>query len=245
LSDLNFSLTLPGEKDPLPQTIAARTRRVYDALATVYPLSTYFFHSKSHTYVLEHAGIQNGDRVLEIASGSGEMLRRLAGINPHGMTVGLDLSPNMASVAQKRAREENPDASAYCGAVDVRSLPFPDASFDAVVCCYLIELLGRDDIYRTLHEVRRVLRPGGRFSLVVIGQNRPMFRQAYRLGASVARAFWGRLVESEAPEMLRDCGLIVVKDRYIQQGFYPSRVLVSEPIAEVALSRASGQNYGD
>ena len=236
---------MPGEKDPLPQTIAARTRRVYDALAMVYPASTFFFHSKAHSYVLERSGIQNGDRVLEIASGSGEMLRRLASINPEGLTVGLDLSPKMAAVAQKRVREENPEASAHCGAVDVRSLPFPDASFDAVVCCYLIELLGREDIYRTMQEVRRVLKPGGRFSLVVIGQNRTVFRHAYRVGASVARAFWGRLVESETPDMLQDCGLTVVDDRYLLQGFYPSRVLISEPVAEVGQVQATAQSSGD
>lgn len=240
MSDFNFSLTLPGEKDPLPQTIASRTRRVYDALAGVYPVSTYFFHSKAHAYVLKHSGIQNGDRVLEIASGSGEMLHHLVGINPDGITIGLDLSPKMASVAQKRVREEHPGTSAHCGAVDVRSLPFPDASFDHVVCCYLIELLGKDDIYRTLQEVRRVLRPGGNFSLVVIGQNRPLFRHAYKMGASVARAFWGRLVESEAPEMLRDCGMRITRDEYLQQGFYPSRVLISQPVAEAhAVAQAS------
>jgi SAM-dependent methyltransferase len=245
LSDLNFSLTLPGEKDPLPQTIAARTRRVYDALATVYPVATYFFHTKAHSYVLKHSGIQNGDRVLEIASGSGEMLRHLANINPDGVTIGLDLSPKMAAGAQKRVREEHPGTSAHCGAVDVRSLPFADASFDAVVCCYLIELLGREDIYRTLQEVRRVLRPGGRFSLVVIGQNRTLFRHAYRVGASIVRAYWGRLVESETPEMLQDCGLTVVGDQYLLQGFYPSRVLISQPTAEAGLAQAKAQSSGD
>ena len=241
MSDLNFSLTLPGEKDPLPQTISERTRRVYDAIATVYPLSTFFFHSKSHAYVLKHSGIQNGDRVLEIASGSGEMLRQLAGINPSGITIGLDLSPNMAAFAQQRIRAEHPQASAHCGAVDVRSLPFADASFDHVVCCYLVELLGKEDIYRTIHEVRRVLRPGGQFSLVLIGQNRSMFRRAYKVGASVARAFWGRLVEAEAPEMLRDCGMHITRDQYLQQGFYPSRVLISQPAADThSLAQNSG-----
>ena len=35
--------------DALPSTIAGRTRRVYDALSLVYPMSTFFFHSKAHT----------------------------------------------------------------------------------------------------------------------------------------------------------------------------------------------------
>jgi ubiquinone/menaquinone biosynthesis C-methylase UbiE len=239
LSDLNFSIPLPREEDPLPQTIADRTRRVYDALATVYPLSTYFFHSKSHAHVLNRSGIRNGDRVLEIASGSGEMLRRLVSVNPDGTTIGLDLSPRMAAFSQQRIRKEAPRASAHCGAVDVRDLPFADGAFDAVVCCYLLELLGRDDIHRTLSEVQRVLRPGGRFSLVVIGQNRRIFRQAYVLGGSLARAFWGRLVESEVPEMLERSGMRVVDDCYIQQGYYPSRVLISEHSLETAFASAA------
>jgi ubiquinone/menaquinone biosynthesis C-methylase UbiE len=238
LSDLNFSIPLPRENDPLPETISERTRRVYDALAAIYPLSTYLFHSKAHSAALQYSGINNGDRVLEIATGSGEMLRKLVETNPDGVTIGLDLSPKMAAFSQRRIRREWPSAGAHCGAVDVRSLPFADASFDAVVCCFLLELLGREDISRTLNEVQRVLRPGGRFSLVVIGQNRPMFNQAYRLGGSIARAFWGRLVESEVPAMLRHCGMRVIDGRYIQQGYYPSRVLVSEHASASAFAAA-------
>jgi ubiquinone/menaquinone biosynthesis C-methylase UbiE len=231
LSDLNFSLPLSRNGDPLPRTIADRTRKIYDHLAAVYPVSTYLFHSKAHACALQLSGIRDGDRVLEIATGSGEMFRKLVEVNPNGATIGLDLSPKMAAYSQNRIRRERPWANAHCGAVDVRSLPFGDASFDAVVCCYLLELLGRDDIYRTLLEVQRVLRPGGRFSLVVIAQNRPVFRRMYGLGGAMARAFWGRLVESEVAEMLADCGLAIEEDRYVRQGYYPSRVLVARHAA--------------
>jgi ubiquinone/menaquinone biosynthesis C-methylase UbiE len=242
LSVLNFSIPLPQrEDDPLPETISDRTRRVYDALAKIYPLSTYFFHSKAHTAAVRLSGIRNGDRVLEIATGSGELFRKLVEANPDGMTIGLDLSPKMSALTQQRIRRERPKAGAHCGAVDVRSLPFADGSFDSVVCCFLLELLGREDIYRTLNEVQRVLRPGGRFTLVVIGQNRPIFNQAYRLGGSIARAFWGRLVESEVPAMIRHCGMRVIDGHYIQQGYYPSRVLVSEHAGESVFARTEAQ----
>jgi ubiquinone/menaquinone biosynthesis C-methylase UbiE len=207
-------------------------------LAAIYPLSTYFFHSKAHTHALRHSGISNGDRVLEIATGSGEMFRKLVEANPDGTTIGLDLAPNMAAFSQRRIRRARPQAAAHCGAVDVRNLPFADASFDAVVCCYLLELLGRDDIYRTLGEVQRVLRPGGRFSLVVIGQDKPIFRSMYRIGGALARAFWGRLVESEVEDMLSECGLRVVNDHHLRQGYYPSRVLISEHSSEVLFAHA-------
>ena len=227
MSDLNYSLLLP-RVEQMPRTIAARTRRVYDVLASVYPLSTFFFHSKAHKCALRHSGISNGMRVLEVATGSGEMFRRLVRSNPDGQTFGLDLSPNMAARTVRQARQEFPGIEAHCGAVDVRDLPFRDTSFDAVMCCYLLELLGREDIDRTLDEIRRVLRPGGTFSLVVIGQNGPVFNKFYRVCGSLAPAFWGRQVEADVPRMVRAAGFRIVTDKFVRQGFYPSRVLVAK-----------------
>jgi ubiquinone/menaquinone biosynthesis C-methylase UbiE len=226
LGDSNYSLLLP-RVEQMPRTIAERTRRVYDTLASVYPLSTYFFHSKAHTCALQHSGISNGMRVLEVATGSGEMFRRLVRSNPDGQTFGLDLSPKMAARTLHQARRDFPGTETHCGAVDVRDLPFRDTSFDAVMCCYLLELLAREDIVRTLDEIRRVLRPGGTFSLVVIGQNGPVFNRVYGVAGSVAPAFWGRQVEAGVPEMIRAAGFRILTDRFVRQGFYPSRVLVA------------------
>jgi ubiquinone/menaquinone biosynthesis C-methylase UbiE len=220
----------------MPRTIAERTRRVYDMVASVYPVSTFFFHSKAHACALRHSGIRNGMRVLEVATGSGEMFRRLVKANPDGRTFGLDLSPNMAAHTLRVARKACPQAEAHCGAVDVRSLPFRSGSFDAVMCCYLLELLSQEDIQLTLREIRRVLRAGGKFSLVVIGQNVKMFNHLYTVGGNLVPAFWGRQVESSVPELIREAGMRVVTDRFVRQGFYPSRVLVAENSA--AHSRA-------
>jgi ubiquinone/menaquinone biosynthesis C-methylase UbiE len=211
----------------MPRTIADRTRRVYDTLASIYPASTFFFHSKAHACALRHSRIRNGMRVLEVATGSGEMFRRLLKANPDGETFGLDLSPNMAAYTLRRARKDFPRVQAHCGAVDVRDLPFKDASFDAVVCCYLLELLAEDDIARTLREIRRVLRNGAMFSLVVIGQNVKFFNRMYSVCGSVAPAFWGRQVESDVPGMIRRTGMRLVADEFVRQGFYPSRVLAA------------------
>jgi ubiquinone/menaquinone biosynthesis C-methylase UbiE len=212
----------------MPRTIAERTRKVYDRISTIYPASTFFFHSKAHTCLLRHAGIQNGMQVLEIATGSGEMFRRLVKANPEGKTFGLDLSPNMAARTQRRARQEFPSAEAHCGAVDVRSMPFRNASFDAVVCCYLLELLGQDDIRLTLREIARVLRPGARFSLVVIGQNATTFNRLYSVCGSLVPAFWGRQVERSVPGLVVKAGLKIIADDQVRQTGYPSRVLIAE-----------------
>jgi len=228
---LNSSLLLARpERSSLgeaPRTIADRTRRIYDSVASIYPASTFLFHSKAHACALRNSRIRNGMRVLEVATGSGEMFRRLVKANPDGETYGLDLSPKMASHTLRRARKEFPCAQAHCGAVDVRELPFRDASFDAVMCCYLLELLAEEDIGRTLGEIRRVLRTGGTFSLVVIGQNVKLFNRLYGVCGSLAPAFWGRQVEHDVPGLIRRAGLRIVTDQFVRQGFYPSRVLAA------------------
>jgi ubiquinone/menaquinone biosynthesis C-methylase UbiE len=226
LSDLDYSITLPRAQG-MPRTIAERTRKVYDRLSAIYPASTFFFHSKAHACAMRHSGIENGMQVLEIATGSGEMFRRLVRANPEGKTFGLDLSPNMAARTQRRARQEFPKAEAHCGAVDVRSMPFRNASFDAVVCCYLLELLGQDDIRLTLREIARVLRSGGRFSLVVIGQNAKTFNRLYAVCGSLVPAFWGRQVEHSVSNLVNKVGLKIVTDEFVRQTGYPSRVLVA------------------
>lgn len=225
MGELNSLLLPPVEQSP--RTIAERTRRVYDRLAAIYPASTFFFHSKAHDCALRHSGIRNGMRVLEVATGSGEMFRRLVKTNPDGQTFGLDLSPKMAAHSLRRARREFPASEAHCGAVDVRDLPFRSGSFDAVMCCYLLELLSQEDIGRTLLEIRRVLRSNGIFSLVVIGQNGRIFNRAYGVAGALVPSFWGRQVEHGVPELLRAAGLRIVRDQFVRQGFYPSRVLVA------------------
>jgi ubiquinone/menaquinone biosynthesis C-methylase UbiE len=203
------------------------TRRVYDLVAGIYPLSTLLFHEKAHKVALSLAGIRDGMRVLEVATGSGEMFGRIVGINPRGLTCGFDLSPNMAARTQRLARRNLPRARAHCQAVDACNMPFRDETFDAVVCCYLLELMGAEDILRTLGEIHRVLRPNGRLALVLIGQNVPAFNTVYKVAGGLAPAFWGRQVEAAIPDAISSYDFEVEHDRKVQQGFYPSRVMIA------------------
>jgi ubiquinone/menaquinone biosynthesis C-methylase UbiE len=215
------------KRDRLPETIASKTKHVYDVVSGVYPLSTYLFHSRAHRTALQMSGIRDGMRVLEVATGSGEMFRRLVQVNPRGQTIGFDLSPKMAAKTQREVRRDYPGARAQCHAVDARHLPFRDSSFDAVICCYLLELLSAEDIVLALGEVHRVLRPRGTFTLVCIGQNADVFNRVYKVAGSLAPAFWGRQVEERVPEWMRKCSFRLTGERMVRQGFYPSRVLTA------------------
>jgi ubiquinone/menaquinone biosynthesis C-methylase UbiE len=227
LSDFEFPLSVAA-RDPLPSTIADKTRWVYDRVALFYPLSTFFFHSKAHARALEFSGIRDGMRVLEVATGSGEMFRRIVNRNPSGHTVGFDLSPNMAAYTLRRIRRRWPDVSADCKAVDARFMPFRNHSFDAVVCCYLLELLAEEDILRTIHEIRRVLVDNGKLTLVLIGQNTEFFNHLYRRVGSLVPAFWGRQVDARMTSVIQSNGFRITREQVVRQTFYPSRVLVAQ-----------------
>ena len=100
-------------------------------------------------------------------------------------------------------------------------------SFDAVFCCYLLELLSAEDIVGTLGEFRRMLRDRGNLTLVLIGQSTAAFNAVYKVLGSLAPAFWGRQVEQRVPELIETARFEIVQDRWCGKRFYPSRVLVA------------------
>lgn len=205
-----------------------RIRRIYDRVALVYPLSTLLFHAAAHRRAVALSGIRDGMLVLEAATGSGEMFRRLVRANPGGTTLGFDLSPNMAARTQRRVRREFPAARTLCPAGDARRIPFRSESFDAVMCCYLLELLPAEDILATLGEFHRVLRRHGRLTLVAISQNRHGFNRIYRVLGRLAPSFWGRQVDGRLTASLQATGFLILTEEYVRQGLYPSRILVAE-----------------
>ena len=106
------------------------------------------------------ASIGPGQRVLDVACGTGALTVAVADrVEAGGAVLGLDANPEMLAVARrKRADIEWRDGRA-------ESLPFADASFDAVVSQF--GLMFFDDRAGALREMTRVLRPGGRLAVAV------------------------------------------------------------------------------
>lgn len=110
--------------------------------------------------VADAARLKPGDRVLDVACGTGavtkEALRR---VGPDGTEAGLDLSPEMLAVARRTL----PGTDLREGAAE--SLPFHDQSFDVVTCQF--GLMFFEDRAAALREMSRVLRPEGRLVVAV------------------------------------------------------------------------------
>jgi ubiquinone/menaquinone biosynthesis C-methylase UbiE len=110
--------------------------------------------------VAAEAGVRAGDRVLDVACGTGALTLAVAQIvGPAGSIVGLDANPEMLAVARRKPVQiEWLDGRA-------EALPLPDSSFDAVVSQFGFMFF--EDKPQALREMARVLRPGGRLAVAV------------------------------------------------------------------------------
>ena len=110
-------------------------------------------------------GMTPGSRVLDIASGTGQPAFSAADrVKPAGSVMAVDISPEMLQSAERRARAMGVDNVEF-REMDAQELTFEDAAFDVVT--FTFGLMFCHDPVKAVAEVRRVLRPGGRFVIVV------------------------------------------------------------------------------
>lgn len=205
---------------------AEKVSRIYTRVAPVYELWARLAESKARRRVLELAGVRPPEDVLEVATGTGVQLVRLAQANPGGRTVGVELAAGM--LAQTRRRLD----TAGLGDVQVvegsaLELPFEDESFDLAVNAYMLDLLPRDDIPRALAEFKRVLRPDGRLVLsnMTKGERRAhrFWDWLYGRGVVLTANCRGVL----AAPVLRELGFTGVRREYLAQLSFPTEVVTA------------------
>jgi SAM-dependent methyltransferase len=117
--------------------------------------------------MLELAAIERGERVLELACGAGGAgLAAAALVGPDGEVVLSDVVAEMTAIAAAHAAARGLRNVRTCE-LDLERIEQPDASYDVVLCRE--GLMFVPDPARAAHEIRRVLRPGGRVALAVWG----------------------------------------------------------------------------
>lgn len=191
MSNTHFGFQSVEEQDK-----ARRVRGVFDSVAPRYDLMNDLMslglHRAWKAYAVLVAKLQPGQRVLDIAGGTGDLAQAFARkVGEHGRVVHTDI--NFAMLRTGRDRLLDAGCVLPTAACDAEKLPFADGAFDLVSVGFGLRNMTHKE--RALAEMNRVLRPGGRLLVLEFSKVARPLEKAYdwysfkvlpRLGALVA-----------------------------------------------------------
>jgi len=159
---------------------AQRVRGVFDSVASKYDLMNDLMSMGLHrawkAYAVAVANLREGDRVLDIAGGTGDLAKAFAKkVGARGTVVHTDI--NEAMLRQGRDRLIDDGLVLPTSICDAESLPFPAGSFDLVSVAFGLRNMTHKE--RALSEMNRVLRVGGRLLVLEFSKVAPPLEKAY------------------------------------------------------------------
>lgn len=125
------------------------------------------------------AGVKNGDRVLDVGTGTGSVASTVEASMPTSQIVGIDPSPGFIAHARKSAKSNR----AQYAVGDAQALTFKDGSFDHTLALLVMNFI--PDENKAIAEMRRVTRPQGSVSACVWD---------YDAGMQMLRFFWDEAI---------------------------------------------------
>jgi demethylmenaquinone methyltransferase / 2-methoxy-6-polyprenyl-1,4-benzoquinol methylase len=169
-----------GFKKVAEEAKAGKVREVFDRVAANYDLMNDLMslglHRAWKAFAITLSGVRAGDRVLDVAAGSGDLTRAFARrVGPTGQAWATDINGSMLAVGRDRLL----DTGLVCPAVqcDAERLPFPDGYFDCVSVAFGLRNMTRKDA--ALAEMARVLKPGGRLLVLEFSRVWKALEKAY------------------------------------------------------------------
>jgi len=223
-TDFGFEEVPTGEK-------AQRVARVFDSVATRYDLMNDVMSMGMHriwkAITISQANVKPGQRVLDVASGTGDLALAFAKrVGPLGKVVMSDINAQMLARGRNRLIDHGyPIESVVC---DAEHLPFPDQSFDLVTVAF--GLRNMTDKPAALKQMHRVLKPGGKLMVLEFSKVAAPLEKLYDLYSFKVLPWLGKriaqdedsyryLAESirmhpgpeELAQMMRDAGFDIVR----------------------------------
>ena len=166
-------------EEPQVRAMFDRIARVYDRMNSV---MTAGLHHQWRSRAVDLAAVAPGDRVLDVACGTGDLSLELARrVGAGGAVVGCDFSEQMLALArEKAARAQAPAAALRFEWANALELPYADGEFAAATVGFGARNFS--DLEQGLREMRRVVRPGGKVVVLEITTpTRPPLSTFYRV----------------------------------------------------------------
>lgn len=190
-TDFGFESVDEGDK-------ARRVRGVFDSVAPRYDLMNDLMslglHRAWKAYTVLVADLRPGQRVLDIAGGTGDLAQAFARkVGPTGTVVHTDINAAMLRVGRDRLLDAGVVLpTAVC---DAEALPFPSGHFDRVAVGFGLRNMTHKD--RALAEMQRVLKPGGKLLVLEFSRVALPLEKAYEWYSFSVLPRLGRLVAGD------------------------------------------------
>ncbi len=194
---------------PTPETIKPydnsrpKTEQVEEMFDSIAP--AYDFMNRAMTFGIDKlwrrravklVAATSPRRILDVATGTGDLAIRLARAIPSSHITGIDLSEEMLRIGRRKTDQAGLTPRIELTKADCLALPFPDASFDAVTVAYGVRNFEHLD--QGYAEMARVLRPGGILCVIELAvPTNPVVRPLYNLYTRRIIPTLGRLVSSD------------------------------------------------
>ena len=200
---------------------------IYDSLSNIYDIWGRLTESRARSRALELAEIQNGQKILEVAVGTGLAFYEVVKRNPDGTNIGIDISSGMLEKAKKRlgqltgANYELKKASAF-------HLEGDDEQFDVLINNYMFDLIPFDQMDALLAEFKRVLKKEGKLVLVNMTTGERFGSGIYDFLYRLSPRLMGGCRGIRLSEKLKQHGFNVKLREYHQQCLLPSEVILAQ-----------------
>jgi demethylmenaquinone methyltransferase/2-methoxy-6-polyprenyl-1,4-benzoquinol methylase len=216
---------------------AERVRTVFDSVASKYDvmndLMSFGIHRLWKHIAVDLAGVRSGMKVLDLASGTGDLASRFAGlVGSEGEVVMSDINLAMLEEGRKRMVDRGYAGNIDYMQIDAESIPFPDNSFNVVTIAFGLRNVTDKD--QALREMYRVIKPGGR--ALVLEFSKPVSKpleKLYDFYSFKALPLMGRLVARDADSY-----------RYLAESIrmHPDQETLREMMEEAGFERCDFHN---
>jgi demethylmenaquinone methyltransferase/2-methoxy-6-polyprenyl-1,4-benzoquinol methylase len=190
--DFGFESVAENEK-------ARRVAGVFDSVADRYDLMNDLMSGGMHRlwkrFTIDQSGVRPGQKVLDIAGGTGDLARAFQErVGPTGTVLLTDINASMLARGRDRMLDEGRVIEVV--RCDAERLPFPDRTFDCVSVAFGLRNMTHKDL--ALAEMYRVLRPGGRLLVLEFSKVWSPLDPLYRLYTMQLLPAMGKLVANDS-----------------------------------------------
>jgi demethylmenaquinone methyltransferase/2-methoxy-6-polyprenyl-1,4-benzoquinol methylase len=184
-----------GEKQAMVADVFHSVAAKYDVMND---LMSFGVHRLWKRFTIDMSGVRPGNKVLDLAGGTGDLTKKFSKIvGPSGTVVLADINSSMLEVGRERLTNQGYVGNIEYVQANAQYLPFEDNTFDIITIAFgLRNVTDKDEALRSMF---RVLKPGGRLLVLEFSQTKnPLLKKAYDLYSFTALPLMGKLVTNDS-----------------------------------------------